>query len=50
MRLVSGNDESLGLRNNLMQIGTGEGKSVVLAMTSSILALYGYKVSCACYS
>jgi GTPase SAR1 family protein len=38
------------LLNNLVQIGTGEGKSVILAATSIILALVGYDVSCACYS
>ena len=36
--------------NHLVQIGTGEGKSVTLAITASILALLGYDVDCACYS
>lgn len=36
--------------NNMVQIGTGEGKSVTLAVTSCILALLGYDVMCACYS
>mmetsp|Transcript_16855 Transcript_16855/g.23104 ORF Transcript_16855/g.23104 Transcript_16855/m.23104 type:complete len:1104 (+) Transcript_16855:4065-7376(+) len=35
---------------HLIQIGTGEGKSVILAVTSVILALLGYSVDCACYS
>lgn len=38
------------LSNHLVQIGTGEGKSVTLAVTASILALLGYEVDCACYS
>jgi hypothetical protein len=38
------------LDNHLVQIGTGEGKSVVLAMTSILLALFGYDVNCASYS
>lgn len=36
--------------NNLVQIGTGEGKSVTLAVTASVLSLLGYDVMCACYS
>ena len=36
--------------NNLVQIGTGEGKSVVMAITSIILALLGFNVTCGCYS
>lgn len=36
--------------NHLVQILTGEGKSVILAVTSTVLALLGYKVDCACYS
>lgn len=38
------------IANRLAQVGTGEGKSVVLAGLSSYLALVGYKVNCACYS
>ena len=38
------------LQNNLVQIGTGEGKSLILAVTSCILALLGVSVTCACYS
>jgi len=38
------------LFNHLVQIGTGEGKSVTLAVTASVLALLGFDVSCACYS
>ncbi|KAL4445288.1 hypothetical protein ABPG74_022101 [Tetrahymena malaccensis] len=38
------------LKNNLIEIGTGEGKSVSLAITACILVLLGADVSCACYS
>ena len=38
------------IANHFVQIGTGEGKSVVLAMTSIILALFQYDVNCASYS
>jgi hypothetical protein len=34
----------------LVQILTGEGKSVTLAVTSTVLALLGFDVDCACYS
>ena len=33
-----------------IQIGTGEGKSVTLAVTATILSLLGFDVDCACYS
>jgi hypothetical protein len=36
--------------NRLAQVGTGEGKSIVLAGLSSYLAMVGFKVRCACYS
>lgn len=36
--------------DNFVQIKTGQGKSVTLATVSIIFALYGYNVSCACYS
>lgn len=38
------------LRNHMLEIGTGEGKSVTLALASCILSLYGFDVYCACYS
>lgn len=38
------------LENHLLQIGTGEGKSVTLAITACIFGLLGYDVRCACYS
>ena len=36
--------------DNFVQIKTGEGKSVTLAVVSIIFALYGFEVNCACYS
>ncbi|ETO12088.1 hypothetical protein RFI_25289 [Reticulomyxa filosa] len=39
-----------GLTNRLIQIGTGEGKSVTLAITCCVLALFGFDVSCTSYS
>ncbi|CAF2770029.1 unnamed protein product [Rotaria sp. Silwood2] len=38
------------LLNNLVQIGTGEGKSVVMAVTACVFALIGVDVNCSCYS
>jgi hypothetical protein len=38
------------LQNHFVQVGTGEGKSVVLAITSCIFALLGKDVHCVCYS
>ena len=45
-----GNFNKTGFINNLVQIGTGEGKSVTIAVTAIILAILGFDVSCACYS
>ena len=36
--------------DNLIQIGTGEGKSVVMAVAASVFALIGCDVNCSCYS
>jgi hypothetical protein len=38
------------LKNHIIQILTGEGKSVVLGVTSVVLALTGCDVCCVCYS
>ena len=38
------------LINNLVQIGTGEGKSVVMAVTACVFAMLGASVMCSCYS
>ncbi|CAF0999381.1 unnamed protein product [Adineta steineri] len=38
------------LVNNLVEVGTGEGKSVILAITACVFALTGVDVNCSCYS
>ena len=38
------------MSNHLVQVKTGEGKSVVLAVVAAVLALLGYQVDCVCYS
>ncbi|KAK3241914.1 hypothetical protein CYMTET_48360 [Cymbomonas tetramitiformis] len=38
------------LSNHLAEVGTGEGKSVTLAVTAVALALLGFDVDCVCYS
>ena len=39
-----------GLKNHLAQVSTGQGKSIVLAVLSTVLALLDFDISCACYS
>ena len=46
--LGCGNGE--GLRSHLMQVSTGEGKSIILGCLATVLALMGKKVTCVCYS
>ena len=45
---IGSKNERLG--NNLVQIKTGEGKSITLGTTAVILALLGFDIHCACYS
>jgi len=47
---VDSDDTVQELKNNFAQIGTGEGKSVTLAVSASILSLMGGHVYVACYS
>ncbi|ETO10976.1 hypothetical protein RFI_26400 [Reticulomyxa filosa] len=49
-RMLGIDESKKELISNLIQIGTGEGKSVTLAVTSCVLALLGFDVSCASYS
>ncbi|CAF4122389.1 unnamed protein product [Adineta steineri] len=49
-RMLGIGDRKEELNNNLVQIGTGEGKSITLGATASILALLGFDIYCACYS
>ncbi|CAB9511747.1 expressed unknown protein [Seminavis robusta] len=48
--LGCGNDAENGLKNQLMQIRTGEGKSMILGAAAAALGLLGFKVRCVCYS
>jgi hypothetical protein len=50
LRVFSNGDDKEVLVNKLIEIGTGEGKSVTLAVASCIFAIFGYHISCACYS
>lgn len=43
-------NDSKYLTNHLIEIATGEGKSVIIAVTAMILALQNYDVDCVCYS
>jgi hypothetical protein len=42
--------ESQVLKNCMAQVGTGEGKSIILATMNAYLALVGFNMRCACYS
>ena len=37
-------------RGHLIELKTGEGKSLVLAVLSTVLAIFGFRVDCVCYS
>ena len=45
-----GSVKGVTLENSVVELLTGEGKSVVLGMCAALLALLGAEVSCACYS
>ncbi|UJR35218.1 hypothetical protein I4U23_027984 [Adineta vaga] len=47
---VSTGKISNSLINNLVEIGTGEGKSVVMAIAACVFALMNIDVNCSCYS
>lgn len=49
-RMLGVDDHKTDFINNFVQIGTGQGKSITLAATASVLALFGFEVNCACYS
>lgn len=49
MEFIGGIADPL-IPDNLVQIKTGEGKSVTLAVVSIIFSLFGFDVNCACYS
>jgi hypothetical protein len=45
-----GTSSSSSLRSQLLQIRTGEGKSIILGAAAAILGLLGFDVRCVCYS
>ena len=45
-----GDPTSSNLENQVMQIRTGEGKSLILGAAAVVLALFGFRVRCVCYS
>ena len=46
--IIKDNEEKLASR--MTEVGTGEGKSIVLAITAAYLVLVGFDVRIACYS
>lgn len=50
LRLLGCGDSSTSMQNQLMQIGTGEGKSIVLGALATIFGLFNCPVRCVCYS
>jgi predicted transcriptional regulator len=46
----SGSDLLTKIKNHVVQIGTGEGKSVTVAVSAILLALLGFEVDVVCYS
>ncbi|KAL7561429.1 hypothetical protein ACA910_009286 [Epithemia clementina (nom. ined.)] len=48
--LGCGDPSNSSLESQVMQIRTGEGKSLILGATAVILALLGFRVRCICYS
>lgn len=43
-------DSPTKLKNHLMQIGTGEGKSIILGALATIFGILNFPVRCVCYS
>lgn len=50
IRMLNAATNGKEIQSHLSQVLTGEGKSVVMAVVSAILAKIGFSVSCACYS
>ena len=50
LRLLGCADSEDTLKNHLMQIGTGEGKSIVLGALATLFGVLDYPVRCVCYS
>jgi hypothetical protein len=47
---TAGGSTSVKVVNQFIQIGTGEGKSVTIAVAACVFALLGMSVDCTCYS
>lgn len=45
-----GDSQSDSLQNQVMEIRTGEGKSLILGGAAVVLGLLGFRVRCVCYS
>lgn len=50
LRLLGCGESSTSLQNHMMQIGTGEGKSIVLGALATIFGILNFPVRCVCYS
>ncbi|CAE8585703.1 unnamed protein product [Polarella glacialis] len=50
LRLVGYDARGEDLANHLMQVRTGEGKSIILGAFSVLFGLLGFRVRCVCYS
>ena len=50
LRLLGCTSVYTALKNHLAEVPTGEGKSVVIGVLATTLALYGFHVDCVCYS
>lgn len=50
MRILCIDTNRREIERSAIQLGTGEGKSVVLAISACIFALFGFDVDIACYS
>ncbi|CAM4828535.1 unnamed protein product [Rotaria magnacalcarata] len=44
------NDKKEHLKNRVVEIGIGEGKSLIVAVTACVLALLGFDIRCVCYN
>ncbi|KAJ8604464.1 hypothetical protein CTAYLR_000937 [Chrysophaeum taylorii] len=50
IKYFRGRGKSPSLQNHLAQVKTGEGKSVILGVLATLLAIEGYRVDVVCYS
>ncbi|KAK3239607.1 hypothetical protein CYMTET_50476 [Cymbomonas tetramitiformis] len=50
LRMLGYDTDDTDLASHLMDIRTGEGKSIILGACSTLLGLLGFRVRCVCYS